>query len=177
MASSMSARETRGAVETAATSASNSCKLMLRTSIAGCSGTDDVLLNCIFICEFASEFGVEVFPSKPMTTKGQCMKRLILAALTIAFVSLPAFAGSKTTLSGADFLSACTRADLEWISFCNGYVQAIVDTDESLCIPAGTTRAGIVDAVVSVFIAKPALQHSNAATAVHAILTNIFRCP
>ena len=61
--------------------------------------------------------------------------------------------GSKVTLTGADFLSACTRPDPEWISFCHGYVQAIVDEErrpsEALCPPAGTTRAKIVDSVVA----------------------------
>ena len=110
------------------------------------------------------------------------MKRLTLAALTIAFVS---FLSRVRTAAFRQFSYRRAQGQtFEWINFCNGYVQAMISghydgsgQKKLLCIPAGTTRAGIVGAVAyQAFTAQPALQHSNAATAVYA-LTNIFRCP
>src|SRR5215211_563210 len=111
------------------------------------------------------------------------MKRLIIAAFTITAVSLPqaTAADSRTMLSGADFLSACSRPDPEWIGFCHGYVQAVVDgvrrPGERLCVPAGTTRAKIVGDVVLYLTAETELQRFNAASVVSAVLLEAFPCP
>ena len=80
-------------------------------------------------------------------------------------------------LSAADFLSVCSRLDLEWISFCHGYVQGIYDGMVlGVCMPAGTTRATIVGAVVNQLTAMPDLKSVTAASAVYAVLPKTFPC-
>lgn len=56
------------------------------------------------------------------------MRRLhIILAATL--FTLPAFAFDPSIqMTGANFSKACTRADESWISFCNGYLQAAVDS-------------------------------------------------
>lgn len=87
---------------------------------------------------------------------------------------------SKVTLTGADFLSACSKADMEWIGFCNGYVQAVVDgvrlPGESFCAPIGTARAEIVDAVVDQLVKAPELQKLNAASVVYSVMVKAYPC-
>lgn len=84
------------------------------------------------------------------------------------------------TLTGRDFLSACSRPDPEWISFCHGYVQAVVDgvrhPTERPCLPDGLTRARIVSVVVVRLNAMPDLREINAASVVYGILTREFPC-
>ena len=106
---------------------------------------------------------------------------IILSFLAVASLAAPAEArNSKVTMTGADFLSACSRADPDWIGFCHGYVQAIVDEErrpsEAICPPAGTTRAKIVGNVVAHLKASPKLQELNAAAVVHAVLRKSFPC-
>jgi len=109
-----------------------------------------------------------------------CMWQLgVLIALSfgIAFVH-PAHSSNRMT--GAQFLDACTRLDHSWISFCNGYVQAVVDGVEhpiqKHCIPTGTTRATIVDATVRRLKATPELRKLNAASVVFVVLLRTFPC-
>lgn len=87
---------------------------------------------------------------------------------------------SKVTLTGKDFLTACSRPDPEWISFCHGYVQAVVDgvrhPDRQHCVPAGYTRAKLVGLVTDQLHAIPDLQKNNAASVVFAVLVNAFPC-
>jgi hypothetical protein len=75
---------------------------------------------------------------------------LVLAAVLSGFASSATAMAGEAYLSGADFLDACTRADMEWISFCNGYVQAIVDTrvDQDICLTSAVTRTSLVEVVV-----------------------------
>jgi hypothetical protein len=83
-------------------------------------------------------------------------------------------------LTGAEFLSACSRPDPEWIGFCHGYVQAVIDgmrrPGEDFCPPAGTTRATIVDAVVRQLTATPDIQRLNAASIVYAVILKTYHC-
>lgn len=87
---------------------------------------------------------------------------------------------SKMMLTGADFLSACSRPDSEWIGFCHGYVQAVVDgvrmPGESFCVPVGTTRAEIVGTVVDKLVKRPNLQKLNAASVVYSVLAEAYPC-
>ncbi len=110
------------------------------------------------------------------------MRNMMIAAFTAILISAASEANaqsSKTTLTGADFLSACTRADMDWINFCNGYVQAVVDgvvRPEDICLPAGTTRAKLVGVVVEQLMASPDLLKLNAASAVNSVLQKAYRC-
>ncbi len=68
--------------------------------------------------------------------------------LAIALLSIPAFAiDSKMQMTGANFSNACTRADESWISFCNGYIQDVIDSireDDRVCLPNGTKHTDVV---------------------------------
>lgn len=104
-----------------------------------------------------------------------------LAAVTVLALATTASAqDSRTMMSGADFLSACSRPDPEWIGFCHGYVQAVVDgvraPRESFCAPGGTTRAEIVGAVVDQLTKTPDLQKLNAASVVYSVLVKAYPC-
>ena len=83
-------------------------------------------------------------------------------------------------LTGAEFLKVCSRSDPEWISFCNGYVQAAFDgvrlPGKSICAPSFLTRTKIVGAVVEHLTKTPALQKQNAALVVYAVLAIAFPC-
>jgi len=73
------------------------------------------------------------------------MTKFIIRA-TIAVVILMPFqatAQDNNIMNAANLLKACTTPDMEWISFCNGFFQAVHDQQTSLgklCTPVGTTR-------------------------------------
>ena len=97
-----------------------------------------------------------------------------------ALVSIPAFAiDSKVQMDGAGFSDACTRADEIWVSFCNGYVQAVVDSisdEENICLPIGTTRTDIVTITESEISASSQLRAMNANDAVRSVLRRHYPC-
>ncbi|MGN7870995.1 Rap1a/Tai family immunity protein [Paracoccus sp. 22332] len=59
--------------------------------------------------------------------------------------------GENQNMSASNVVTACGTPDEAWISFCNGYAQAVFDTailsGASICPPAGTTRATMADTV------------------------------
>ena len=110
------------------------------------------------------------------------MRNTPAVALAAMLASTPfALAQSDLHLTGADFLSVCTRADADWISFCNGYVQAIFDglrrPGEEICPPADLKRTMVIENVVQQLQALPALQAAPAASVVYDYLVVTFPCP
>lgn len=72
-------------------------------------------------------------------------KQLVLAVCMSAAL-LPT-ANAQGYQSARDVLDACTRADMNWIDFCNGLMQAAHDLgviEGRLCAPTGTTRTELV---------------------------------
>ena len=108
------------------------------------------------------------------------MTRLIIPALiAAALISGSVSANvheSEVRLTGAGIEDACSRANMSWVDFCNGYVQAIIDANRDICPPKGTTRTQIVEAVQSSIQSQPALKNLNAAVAAHAALKSIYPC-
>lgn len=110
------------------------------------------------------------------------MKNAMVAALVVFIFTTSATVAEEadTQMTGADFLSACSKPDPEWIGFCHGYVQAVFDgmrrPGEDFCPPTGTARAVIVDTVVRHLLATPDLQRLNAASIVYAVLLKSFPC-
>lgn len=105
----------------------------------------------------------------------------VLANVTIAaFISSSAFAdSSKMQMDGAGFSDACTRADESWVSFCNGYVQAVVDSipnGETICLPIGTTRTDLVTVAEKEITASRQLRTMNAHDAVLSVLRRYYPC-
>lgn len=81
------------------------------------------------------------------------MRKMTTATMLAVAVSMPFSANAKIPpemqLTGAGFLEICTRSDERWLSFCNGYIQAIVDAvpdtvDYRVCIPSDATKAALV---------------------------------
>jgi len=107
-------------------------------------------------------------------------ERLIIPALiAAALISVSVSANvqaSEIRLTGAGIEDACSRANMSWIDFCNGYVQAIIDANRDICPPQGTNRTQIVEAVQISLQSQPALQNLNAADAAHAALKSIYPC-
>ena len=100
--------------------------------------------------------------------------------LVTALLSIPAFAiDSKTQMDGKGLSNACTRADESWISFCNGYIQAVIDSireADRVCFPNGTTRTDIVTIVEKEITASSQLRAMNAHDAVRTVLRRFYPC-
>jgi hypothetical protein len=105
-----------------------------------------------------------------------------LPAVTLAttLLSVPAFAIDPTMqMNGASFSTACTRADESWVSFCNGYIQAVIDSirkDDRICLPKGTTRTDIVTVTEKEITASRQLGAMNAHDAVRSVLLRFYPC-
>ena len=106
-----------------------------------------------------------------------CGPAVILAT---SLFSIPAFAiDSKMQMTGASFSNACTRADESWINFCNGYIQAVVDSireDDRVCLPNGTSRTDLVTITEKEITASSQLQAMNAHDAVRSVLRRFYPC-
>ena len=99
---------------------------------------------------------------------------------TTVLLSIPAFAiDSKMQMTGASFSNACTRADESGISFCNGYIQSVIDSireEDRVCLPNGTTRTDIVTITEKEITASSQLREMNAHDAVRSVLRNFYPC-
>lgn len=107
----------------------------------------------------------------------------ILVAATIAIATLTsnsAFAvDSNMQMDGAGFSDACTRADESWVSFCNGYIQAVIDSipnDDKVCLPVGTTRTDLVTVAEKDITSSRQLRTMNAHDAVISVLHRHYPC-
>jgi len=100
--------------------------------------------------------------------------------LAITLISIPAFAvDSRMQMTGESFSNACTRADESWVSFCNGYIQAVVDSipnNDKICIPKGTSRTELVTITEKEITASSKLRAINANNAVLTVLRNSYPC-
>lgn len=105
----------------------------------------------------------------------------IVAVLTFcsAIVSAEAATQRSTmTLSGSQLLDACTRADPEWIGFCNGYIQAAFDATggKEICAPKGITRNQLFDAIIPKLKGAPELLKIDAVSVVGTLLRKSYPC-
>ena len=100
--------------------------------------------------------------------------------LLTALLSNPAFSiDSKMQMDGKGLSNACTRADESWVSFCNGYIQAVFDSireDDRVCPPKGTTRTDVVTIVEKEITASSQLRTMNAHDAVRTVLRRFYPC-
>ncbi len=105
---------------------------------------------------------------------------VVLAGIFL-FSAAPAFSKDfKTATTGAEFLSVCTRPDVDATNFCEGFVQAVFDTGyrpgASLCIPADTTRKKLLRTVVQDLKTKPEFIPHNAGVIIFAIMDELYPC-
>jgi len=100
--------------------------------------------------------------------------------LTVAFFPASAFSvDSEMQMTGDQFSSACTRAEEAWVSFCNGYLQAVIDSireSDAVCLPAGTTRTDLVTVAERDITASSHLRQMNAHDAVLTVLRRVYPC-
>jgi hypothetical protein len=103
-----------------------------------------------------------------------------VVATCILAMAFPSIASSEINLGGRDFVDACSRPQEAWISFCHGYVQAVIDgvqvEGHSFCVPEGTTRAALVDLVMRQAARMPALAELPAYALVYGVIENAYPC-
>lgn len=106
--------------------------------------------------------------------------RRVSIILAATLFTLPALAFDPSIqMTGADFSRACTRANESWVSFCNGYVQATVDSlreADGVCIKQGTTRTDLVTIAEREITASETLKAMNAYVAVRAVMAKHHPC-
>lgn len=113
-------------------------------------------------------------------------KTLVTIALMSAMVVniAAAFASrAESVLSARDLFDACTRADMDWINFCNGFMQASNDyavRSGIACTPTGTTRTRLVEifehSAARLLVSQPELGDLAGIEVVVAIIGSEFPC-
>jgi Rap1a immunity proteins len=107
-------------------------------------------------------------------------RAILIAAALSCFVAVgeAAAQSSQMMLKGAQLLKACTTADHEWISFCNGYIQAAFDATggKGICAPRGVTRNQLFDIIIPTLMKTPDLLELNATSVIDAILRKAYPC-
>ena len=71
--------------------------------------------------------------------------RIIMTALLIIYSAQSAL--GQPPLSTKEAMDICNRGSVNWISLCNGFMQAAADyatLTNSACIPEGTTKSELV---------------------------------
>lgn len=104
---------------------------------------------------------------------------VLVIASTVMSTSTTFALDASMQMTGASFLNACSRADESWISFCNGYVQAAVDSlreGDGVCMPSGTTRTAIVTVVHRSIATSAELQAANGLDAVRTVMQMNYAC-
>ena len=81
-------------------------------------------------------------------------------------------------LSTNDWYNVCTKPDIDWVNFCNGYIQAIVDAYPigQFCPDASVTRAKLVGLVHAFLIKNPDYKKGLAFNQVSKILSLTYPC-
>ena len=84
------------------------------------------------------------------------MKKVLLGLVIAVMLLIPLESKSNDfALSTEDWHETCTRLDMNWINFCNGYIQAVVGSYSSteICLHSSATRTEMVT-FVDVFLTK-----------------------
>lgn len=103
----------------------------------------------------------------------------VAAALLLLQPTLAVAIDSQAQMNGKEFSDACTRVSESWVSFCNGYVQAVVDSisaSDQVCISAETTRTELVTIAEKEVTASARLKGMNAHAAVLSVLRSHYPC-
>ena len=110
------------------------------------------------------------------------MKALIASLLAVLSTGLAMADRNELRsiqMTGDDFSAACTNPSESWVSFCDGYIQAVIDglrETDNVCIPKWTTRTTIVTIAEREISASKSLQSMNAQGAVRSVLSRFYRC-
>ena len=112
------------------------------------------------------------------------MKRSITAvAFVFCFWASFAVSAQNTSMSSDEILDVCTRADMSWIDFCNGFFQAVLDNitvSEEICVPTGTTRTNLAELyqieATRIIQADPTIGERVAVSLASQILRETYSC-
>ena len=109
------------------------------------------------------------------------MKKITLVFLTWLFVMLIIPIESKSNefkLSTKDWHDVCTRVDMDWVNFCNGYIQGVVDSFSSteFCPNSSATRANMVTLVDTFLTRNPEYKVGEAFSKIRNILKLSYPC-
>ena len=109
------------------------------------------------------------------------MRRAILIIVACVLVMRPVSAMTQSgelVFTGAKLLEACTKQDQEWISFCNGYLQAAFDAlgGRDICTPKNVTRNDFYDTAIPVLMQSPKLKAMNAVPVLWALWWQAYPC-
>jgi hypothetical protein len=112
------------------------------------------------------------------------MRRWSVPIAIAALMQFPAelVAQEGMIMDARNFLAVCSAPDESWVSFCNGYVQAVFDSawrpgsSNDICPPAGTSRTQLVQQSVAYLSVLPNLDTANAAQIIHAIFREVYPC-
>jgi hypothetical protein len=109
------------------------------------------------------------------------MKKLtliIILLFTVIFLAPVETKAKDLSLSTKDWHDVCTRVDMNWVSFCNGYAQAIVDSFSSkeICLNSSATRKEIVILTDTFLTKNPEYKVGRAFGQIRKILKLTFPC-
>jgi hypothetical protein len=83
-------------------------------------------------------------------------------------------------LPTSSLVDACSRTEQSWMSFCDGYIQAAIDLIEfngiEVCIPIGTTRNQIFEAVYPSLTKKMPDQKDIGLITLMNSISSVYRC-
>lgn len=103
------------------------------------------------------------------------IRTILVCSLFLTTASIAV--GNDQVMTPADIVTACGTPNESWISFCNGYTQAIFDAyhreGEFICPPTGTSRADMAQAL---YLGVREAASSDGATAAAQALAVAFPC-
>ena len=104
-------------------------------------------------------------------------------AVIIAVLWTSGAHSQETVLSTRKLIDACTRADMHWVDFCNGFAQAAHDlavVSRMACVPPGTSRTTLTTvftaAAANVVEEKPEAGDAAGLIVFATIIQNTFPC-
>ena len=110
------------------------------------------------------------------------MKNLLLI-FTLLFTSGMFFVpmqskANNPSLSTKDWHDVCTRVDMDWVNFCNGYLQAIVDSlsTKEICLNSSGTRTEMVTLADTFLTKNPEYKIGGAFGQIRKILKLAYPC-
>ena len=107
------------------------------------------------------------------------MKKILLSLVIAIILFIPLESKSNDfKLSTKDWYDVCTRADMDWVNFCNGYIQGVVDSFSSteFCPNSSATRANMVTLVDTFLTRNPEYKVGDAFDKVRNILKLSYPC-
>lgn len=107
------------------------------------------------------------------------MKKVLLSLVIAIMFLIPLESKSNDfKLSTKDWFDVCTRVDMDWVNFCNGYIQGVIDSLSSteFCPNSSATRASLVTSVDNYLTRNPEYKVGEAFSKIRNILKLSYPC-